>query len=82
MPVATDEKMRRLCISPTSCTRCSQLTFHLLPCPGIPCALQYLANYASTGKTKVLDTVRQVVALHRERHMFPVRAQKGGARMA
>lgn len=36
-----------------------------------------MANYASTGKHKILDSVRQVVALHRERHVFPVRVQSG-----
>jgi PAS domain S-box-containing protein len=33
----------------------------------------YLRNYIATGKAKILDSVREVVALHKERYVFPLR---------
>lgn len=33
----------------------------------------YLRNYKVSGKAKVLNKVREVIALHKERHVFPVR---------
>lgn len=54
----------------------SHVALHMLTSPGFS-ALQYLANYASTGKGNILDTVRQVVALHRERYVFPVGLSMG-----
>jgi len=32
---------------------------------------QYLKNYMTTGQAKILNTVRKVVGLHRERYVFP-----------
>ncbi|KAG2422329.1 hypothetical protein HXX76_016114 [Chlamydomonas incerta] len=33
----------------------------------------YLRNYVTTGKAKILDSVREVVALHRDRYVFPIK---------
>lgn len=33
----------------------------------------YLRNYLTTGKAKILDTVREVLGLHKERYVFPAR---------
>ncbi|KAG2487286.1 hypothetical protein HYH03_014127 [Edaphochlamys debaryana] len=33
----------------------------------------YLRNYVTTGKAKILDSLREVVALHRDRYVFPIR---------
>mmetsp|Transcript_10121 Transcript_10121/g.26269 ORF Transcript_10121/g.26269 Transcript_10121/m.26269 type:complete len:2025 (-) Transcript_10121:314-6388(-) len=32
----------------------------------------YLRNYVSTGKKRILDSVREVVALHKNRNVFPI----------
>ncbi|GIM12312.1 hypothetical protein Vretimale_15676, partial [Volvox reticuliferus] len=32
----------------------------------------YMAHYAATGEAHILDTVREVVALHKDRYVFPV----------
>lgn len=32
----------------------------------------YLHNYSTTRHPRILDTTREVVALHRQRHVFPV----------
>ncbi|GIL79405.1 hypothetical protein Vretimale_18290 [Volvox reticuliferus] len=33
----------------------------------------YLRNYITTGKAKILDELREVVALHRDRYVFPIK---------
>ncbi|GLI68263.1 hypothetical protein VaNZ11_012618, partial [Volvox africanus] len=33
----------------------------------------YLRNYVTTGKAKILDELREVVALHRDRYVFPIK---------
>jgi len=33
----------------------------------------YLRNYLTTGKARILDSIREVVALHKDRFVFPVR---------
>ena len=33
----------------------------------------YLRNYLTTGKARILDSIREVVALHKERFVFPIR---------
>ncbi|GLI64845.1 hypothetical protein VaNZ11_008226 [Volvox africanus] len=33
----------------------------------------YLRNYTTTGKAKILDTVREVVAIHKDRFVFPLK---------
>lgn len=33
---------------------------------------QYLKNYKSTGRARILNRQRKVVALHKQRHVFPV----------
>ncbi|KAG2493479.1 hypothetical protein HYH03_008295 [Edaphochlamys debaryana] len=33
----------------------------------------YLRNYITTGKAKILDTVREVVAIHKDRFVFPLK---------
>lgn len=33
----------------------------------------YLRNYKMTGKAKILNKTREVIALHKERHVFPIR---------
>lgn len=32
----------------------------------------YLKNYAATGEAKILDNTRDVVAIHRDRFVFPI----------
>jgi hypothetical protein len=43
----------------------------------------FLKNYATTGAAKILDKRREVVAIHRERFVFPIalivrKVQQGG----
>ncbi|KAG2450719.1 hypothetical protein HYH02_004557 [Chlamydomonas schloesseri] len=33
----------------------------------------YLRNYITTGKAKILDSVREVVAIHKDRYVFPLK---------
>ncbi|KXZ48338.1 hypothetical protein GPECTOR_28g744 [Gonium pectorale] len=33
----------------------------------------YLRNYVTTGKAKILDALREVVALHHDRYVFPIK---------
>lgn len=33
---------------------------------------QYLRNYRTTGKAKILNSPREVVALHKEKYVFPI----------
>lgn len=33
----------------------------------------YLRNYITTGKAKIIDSVREVLGLHRDRYVFPTR---------
>ncbi|GLC33063.1 hypothetical protein PLESTB_000374500 [Pleodorina starrii] len=33
----------------------------------------YLRNYTTTGKAKILDTIREVVAIHKDRFVFPLK---------
>jgi len=33
----------------------------------------YLRNYLTTGKARILDSIREVVALHKDRFVFPIR---------
>eukprot|EP00879_Flechtneria_rotunda_P020397 GHRR01021459.1.p1 GENE.GHRR01021459.1~~GHRR01021459.1.p1 ORF type:complete len:889 (+),score=208.65 GHRR01021459.1:224-2890(+) len=45
----------------------------LMPAPFSVRHNSYLHNYITTGKAKILDTMREVVALHKDRYVFPVR---------
>ncbi|KAG2449446.1 hypothetical protein HYH02_005593 [Chlamydomonas schloesseri] len=45
----------------------------LMPAPYCNRHNGYIAAYVSTGQARVVDTVREVVALHRRRHVFPIK---------
>ncbi|GFR50724.1 hypothetical protein Agub_g12981 [Astrephomene gubernaculifera] len=45
----------------------------LMPAPFSSRHQGYMGAYLATGRAKILGTVRQVVALHRRRYMFPIR---------
>ncbi|KAG2433266.1 hypothetical protein HXX76_008334 [Chlamydomonas incerta] len=45
----------------------------LMPAPYCNRHNGYIAAYVSTGQSKVVETVREVVALHRRRHVFPIK---------
>ncbi|KAG2449443.1 hypothetical protein HYH02_005590 [Chlamydomonas schloesseri] len=45
----------------------------LMPAPFSTRHNGYIAAYLATGQAKILDSVRQVIGLHRRRYMFPVR---------
>ncbi|GLC59118.1 hypothetical protein PLESTB_001450200 [Pleodorina starrii] len=44
----------------------------LMPQPFSQRHAGYLQRYVSTGEPHILDTVREVVALHKERYVFPI----------
>jgi hypothetical protein len=44
----------------------------LMPAPFSQRHNTYLRNYATTEKAKVLNTTREVVAMHQERYVFPI----------
>ncbi|CAG9461681.1 unnamed protein product [Pedinophyceae sp. YPF-701] len=44
----------------------------LMPAPFSQQHPQYLKNYQTTGKAQVLNSVREVIAMHRDRFVFPI----------
>lgn len=50
----------------------SQNVAMLMPPPFNQRHMGYLQHYKETGEAVILDTVKEVVALHKDRHVFPV----------